>query len=91
MCCILTITSTSIVTDIIKSKLETAKVMGADVVIDGTMQNLKEVGKQQRIIMLLCMYNVYIVMKETNGDGVGRIVDASGVASVVNNCFTMLR
>lgn len=31
------------------------------------------------------------VMNETNGDGVGRIVDASGVSSVVNNCFTMLR
>ena len=31
------------------------------------------------------------MMNETNGDGVGRIVDASGVPSVVNNCFTMLR
>ena len=30
-------------------------------------------------------------MNETNGDGVGRIVDASGVSSIVNNCFTMLR
>lgn len=30
-------------------------------------------------------------MAETNGDGVGRIVDASGASSVVNNCFTMLR
>lgn len=30
-------------------------------------------------------------MSETNGDGIGRVVDASGVSSVVNNCFTMLR
>jgi len=35
----------SIVTDIIKSKLETAKIMGADVMVDGTQQNLAEVGK----------------------------------------------
>ncbi|XP_065912483.1 L-threonine 3-dehydrogenase-like isoform X2 [Dysidea avara] len=63
-----------IVTDIIKSKLETAKLMGATVTINGTQENLKEV-----------------VMRETNGDGVGRIVDASGAASIVNNCFSMLR
>ena len=35
----------SITTDIIKSKLETAKIMGADMIVDGTQQNLKEVGK----------------------------------------------
>lgn len=35
----------SIATDVIKSKLETAKVMGADVVVDGTQQSLQEVGK----------------------------------------------
>ena len=41
------------------------------------------------LCVMMCVYCV--VMKETNGDGVGRIVDASGVASVVNSCFTMLR
>ena len=35
----------SIATDIIKSKLETAKVMGATVIVDGTQENLKEAGK----------------------------------------------
>lgn len=35
----------SIVTDIIKSKLETAKLMGATVIVDGTLENLKEAGK----------------------------------------------
>ena len=34
----------SIVTDIIQSKLETAKLMGATVVINGTQENLKEAG-----------------------------------------------
>jgi len=43
-----------------------------------------------------CLYRfkspiLVVVMRETNGDGVGRIVDASGAASVVNNCFSMLR
>jgi len=32
-----------------------------------------------------------VVMRETNGDGIGCIVDASGVLYAVNNCFTMLR
>ena len=43
----------SIATDVIKSKLETAKIMGADVVVDGTHQNLQEVGEQ--CIQVVCM------------------------------------
>ncbi|XP_065191971.1 L-threonine 3-dehydrogenase-like [Sycon ciliatum] len=31
------------------------------------------------------------VMRETGGDGVGRLVEASGVAPMLNNCFTLLR
>ena len=30
-------------------------------------------------------------MKETDGDGIGCIIDASGVPSAVNSCFSMLR
>jgi len=30
-------------------------------------------------------------MRETDDDGIGCIVDASGAPSAVNNCFTMLR
>lgn len=30
-------------------------------------------------------------MKATDGDGIGCIIDASGVPSAVNNCFSMLR
>ena len=64
--------------------------MGANVVVDGTQQSLQEVG-EQRTGHVCDNWEQFIVMNETNGDGVGRIVDASGVPSVVNNCFTMLR
>ena len=50
--------SCSIVTDIIKSKLETAKIMGADVVVNGTQQNLAEVGKQWN--MHISCYHVHM-------------------------------
>ncbi|XP_065912484.1 L-threonine 3-dehydrogenase-like [Dysidea avara] len=63
-----------IASDVVASKLETAQIMGADVVIDSTKENLQDT-----------------VMKETNCDGIGCIVDASGAPSAVNNCFTMLR
>ena len=43
----------SIATDVIKSKLETAKIMGADVVVDGTQQSLQEVGEQ--CVQVVCM------------------------------------
>ena len=31
------------------------------------------------------------VMQETEGDGVGRLFEATGAAPMINNCFTMLR
>jgi threonine dehydrogenase-like Zn-dependent dehydrogenase len=31
------------------------------------------------------------IFKETNGDGVGRILDATGSAPLVNKCFKLLR
>ena len=30
-------------------------------------------------------------MRETEGDGVGRLVEATGAASMVNSCFSLLR
>ena len=33
----------------------------------------------------------FSVMKETNGDGVGRILEASGAQPLVNNSFQLLR
>lgn len=63
-----------IVCDIIDAKLEAAKQVGADVVINTKTQNLRE-----------------IVMKETDGNGVGRLLDATGFAPLINTCFTLLR
>ena len=30
-------------------------------------------------------------MRETGGDGVGRLLDATGFAPLINSCFTLLR
>ena len=45
-------------TDIVEEKLESAKKMGADVLVNGKTQNLPEVGKKQyfQSVMFLC-YN----------------------------------
>eukprot|EP00112_Aurelia_sp_Birch-Aquarium-sp1_P006742 Seg1738.10 transcript_id=Seg1738.10/GoldUCD/mRNA.D3Y31 product="L-threonine 3-dehydrogenase" protein_id=Seg1738.10/GoldUCD/D3Y31 len=63
-----------IATDVFDQKLEKAKIMGADVVVNGMKENLSDV-----------------VMKETNRDGVGRILEASGAQPLVNNSFQLLR
>ena len=62
--------------------------MGADVTVDSSKENLEEIGT---VWFNHARTNVVTVMRETDGDGIGCIVDASGVPSAVNNCFTMLR
>ncbi len=51
-------------------------------------------------VCLLCDYkNTFnnnsnaslVVLKETDGDGVGRILEASGNTYLLNNCFKLLR
>jgi threonine dehydrogenase-like Zn-dependent dehydrogenase len=32
-----------------------------------------------------------VVMEETGGDGVGRLVECSGAEPMVNDCFSLLR
>ncbi|XP_028414127.1 uncharacterized protein LOC114537195 [Dendronephthya gigantea] len=63
-----------IATDIIECRLELARRMGANVLVNGRNENLAKV-----------------VLRETNGDGVGRILEASGNADLMNNCFKLLR
>ncbi|XP_065067664.1 L-threonine 3-dehydrogenase-like [Rhopilema esculentum] len=63
-----------IATDIFDQKLEKAKIMGADVVVNGRNENLKDV-----------------VFKETDGNGAGRILEASGAQPLVNESFQLLR
>lgn len=63
-----------IATDIIDERLELARQLGADILINGMKENLQE-----------------RVMAETNGDGVGRLLEASGAQPLVNDCFQMLR
>lgn len=31
------------------------------------------------------------VMEETGGDGIGRLFEATGAESLINNCFSLLR
>ncbi|CAB4040459.1 L-threonine 3-dehydrogenase, partial [Paramuricea clavata] len=63
-----------IVTDIVEQKLELAKKLGADILVNGKRQSLAEV-----------------VFRETDGYGVGRILEASGNADLLSNCFKLLR
>lgn len=63
-----------IATDVVECRLELAKSLGADVLVDGKREDLKE-----RVFM------------ETNNDGVGCLLEASGAQPLVNNCFQMLR
>ena len=54
-------------TDIVEEKLESAKKMGADVLVNGKTQNLPEVGKKQyfQSVMFLC-YNTLITHTMSN-------------------------
>ena len=37
------------------------------------------------------MTDIFAVIRETNGDGAGRIVEATGYPPLVNNSFSLLR
>ncbi|KXJ07732.1 putative L-threonine 3-dehydrogenase [Exaiptasia diaphana] len=63
-----------IATDINPDRLEKAKQMGADVLVNNLEENLKE-----------------IVLRETSGDGAGRLVECSGSPNMVNSSFSFLR
>jgi len=63
-----------IAADVVDSRLELAKKMGATVTINSREKVLKEE-----------------VMKLTDGNGIARLVEASGFPPVVNSCFSMLR
>ena len=77
----------------IESKLEVARVVGADVVINCQQQNLKDEGMEQPLLYQLAsiMLCITAVMRETNGDGIGRLVEATGATAMVNNSFSLLR
>ena len=60
--------------DVVDSRLELAKKMGATDTINSKEKNLKDE-----------------VMRLTNGNGIARLVEASGFPPVVNSCFSMLR
>nr|CAB3266482.1 sorbitol dehydrogenase-like [Phallusia mammillata] len=66
-----------IAADILPARLELAKKMGANIVInsrDGGTNHVKEE-----------------IMRITGGDGIGRICEASGAAMMLNGCFSYLR
>ncbi|XP_031574222.1 uncharacterized protein LOC116308013 [Actinia tenebrosa] len=63
-----------IATDIIEYRLDKAKQMGADVVVNCKREGLKE-----------------IVFRETSEDGVGRVIECSGAAPLLNSSFSFLR
>ena len=60
--------------DVVDSRLELARKMGATDTINSREKNLKDE-----------------VMRLTNGNGIARLVEASGFPPVVNSCFSMLR
>ena len=62
------------IADINEERLQLAKKMGADVLI-----NCKETNLHQE------------VMRLTNGDGVPRLVEASGASALVNSSFKLLQ
>jgi len=66
--------SSVIAADVIDSRLELAKKMGATITINSKDNDLKSE-----------------IMKLTDGNGVPRLVEASGFPPVVNSCFSMLR
>ncbi|KAK3747926.1 hypothetical protein QZH41_008847 [Actinostola sp. cb2023] len=93
--------SNRIATDINQDRLGKAKQMGADVLVNGLMENLKEIettiipapftwefpqGFYSKLLR-----NVPLVFRETLGDGVGRVIECSGAAVMVNNSFSFLR
>ena len=39
----------------------------------------------------VCLASCAVVMRETAGNGVGRLVEATGATPMVNNCFSLLR
>ena len=45
------------------------------------------------VLMLVnvCLASCAVVMRETAGNGVGRLVEATGATPMVNNCFSLLR
>jgi 2-desacetyl-2-hydroxyethyl bacteriochlorophyllide A dehydrogenase len=64
-----------IAVDVVDYRLQKAKDVGADVVINAkTKEELHDA-----------------IMKETNGVGVGRLIECSGAPMIVNNCFSLLR
>lgn len=73
----------------VESKLDVAKQVGADVVINSQSCDINSIG------LLLppqyITYEVCLVMKETSGNGVGRIIEATGSAQLAGSCFTCLR
>ena len=81
-----------------EGRLETAKLVGADVTINCKTEDLKTRGMCH--IMILCPYlpktscvicSPKLVLQETDGNGVGRLLEATGASRMVNNCFSLLR
>ena len=74
-----------------EGRLQSAKIVGADVVINCAQENLKERSKCCSRIWLNDILFVNQVMQETGGNGVGRLFEATGAATMINNCFALLR
>lgn len=64
-----------IAVDIVDYRLQKAKEMGADVTLNVATKE--------------ALYDS--IMKETDGNGVGRLIECSGAPIIVNNCFGLLR
>ena len=116
--------SPSLAADIVERRLESARLMGADVIINCKTEDLKTRGTLHVLMpdcptlawyqswvrlylkvqtmgicfsnggtvdICICGYFFLPVFQETGGDGIGRLFEATGAPSMVNNCFSLLR
>jgi len=73
--------------DIVDVRLNVAKVMGADTIINSTTYLNEKVANNDVGLAQLKKH----ILEETNGDGVGCIIEASGSPIMVNSCSSWIR
>jgi len=66
-----------IITDIVEKRLQIGKDVGATVLLNTKDWSIEDLHKR--------------ILQETDGDGVGNVIECTGAPPMVNGCFKMLR
>lgn len=88
-----------------ESRLKSALLVGADVIVNCNAENLRDKGSAVVVVVVVVTIALvvslfrasykkvffFVVMEETGGNGVGRLFEATGSAAMINNCFSLLR